>query len=160
MSVAQDQVEALVAALAGTAWASGLQVRPGRDAARRVCDDPGPPPLAALRPAIDRCFAGESVEAVLDQLAAEAAASGADAGWAAETRAGLLTKSPTSLKVTLRQLMTGRDFDLEQALTLEYRLAQHFMAAHDFYEGVRAALIDKDQTPRWRPPTLAESTTK
>ena len=66
--------------------------------------DPGPPPLPALRPTIDRCFAGDSVEAILDQLAAEAAAGGADAGWAAETRAGLLTKSPTSLKVTLRQL--------------------------------------------------------
>ena len=52
--------------------------------------------------------------------------------------------------------MVGRDYDLEQALSLEYRLTQHFMAAHDFYEGVRAALIDKDQTPRWRPASLAE----
>ena len=104
-----------------------------------------------MRPAIDRCFAGDSVEAILDALAAEAAAGGADAGWAAETRAGLLTKSPTSLKVTLRQLSVGRDYDIEQALALEYRLTQHFMAAHDFYEGVRAALIDKDQPPRWQP---------
>ena len=45
---------------------------------------------------------------------------------------------------------------VEQALELEYRLTQHFMAAHDFYEGVRAVLIDKDQKPRWRPATLAE----
>jgi enoyl-CoA hydratase len=108
------------------------------------------------RPAIDRSFAGDSVEAILDQLAAEAAAGGPDAGWAAETRAGLLTKSPTSLKVTLRQLIVGRGYNVEQALKLESRLTQHFMAAHDFYEGVRAVLIDKDQTPRWRPPTLAE----
>ena len=50
----------------------------------------------------------------------------------------------------------GRDYGVEQALELEYRLTQHFMAAHDFYEGVRAALIDKGQNPRWRPPTLAE----
>ena len=40
--------------------------------------------------------------------------------------------------------------------TLEYRLTQHVMAAHDFYEGVRAMLIDKDQKPRWQPATLAE----
>ena len=45
---------------------------------------------------------------------------------------------------------------VEPALTLEYRLTQHMMAAHDFYEGVRAALIDKDQTPRWRPASFAE----
>jgi enoyl-CoA hydratase len=109
-----------------------------------------------LRPAIDRCFAGDSVEAVLDALGAEAAAGGADAGWPAETRAGLLTKSPTSLKLTLRQLTIGRDYDLEAALTLEYRMTQHVMAGHDFYEGVRAALIDKDQAPRWQPARLAE----
>jgi len=68
-----------------------------------------------------------------------------------------LTKSPTSLKTTLRQLTLGRDYDLETALALEYRLTQHVMAAHDFYEGVRAMLIDKDQAPRWRPATLAEA---
>jgi enoyl-CoA hydratase len=118
--------------------------------------DPGPPPLAALRPAIDRCFSRSSVEKILDALAAEAAGTGAHTGWAAETRASLLTKSPTSLKITLRQLMIGRDYDLEGALTLEYRLTQHVMAEHDFYEGVRAMLIDKDQTPRWQPATLAE----
>ena len=72
------------------------------------------------------------------------------------TRAGLSTKSPTSLKITLRQLQIGRDYDVEAALVLEYRLTQHVMAAHDFYEGVRAILIDKDQKPRWRPATLAK----
>ena len=152
----QEQVAALVAALAGTAWAKDGRSEQVAALLAEFAGDPGPSPLAALRPAIDRCFAGESVEAILGQLAAEAAASGADAGWAAETRAGLLTKSPTSLKVTLRQLMVGRDYDVEQALELEYRLTQHFMMAHDFYEGVRAALIDKDQTPRWRPASLAE----
>jgi enoyl-CoA hydratase len=62
------------------------------------------------------------------------------------------------LKVTLRQLQVGRGADLEAALILEYRLTQHFMAGHDFYEGVRAALVDKDQTPGWDPATLAEVT--
>ena len=56
----------------------------------------------------------------------------------------------------MRQLQIGADYDLDQALILEYRLTQHMMAGHDFYEGVRAALIDKDQKPRWRPATLAE----
>src|SRR3954447_928270 len=98
----------------------------------RFAGDPGPSPLRDLRPAIDRNFAGDTVERILDALAAD----GSD--WALKTRAGLLTKSPTSLKITLRQLIVGRGYDLEQALRLEYRLTQHVMAAHDFYEGGRS----------------------
>jgi len=128
------------------------------DCLRHFAVDLGPPPLAALRHAIDRCCARDSVEAILDALAAESAGGGADAGWATETRASLLTKSPTSLKITLRQLTIGRDYDLDAALALEYRLTQHFMEGHDFYEGVRAMLIDRDRKPQWRPATLAEVT--
>jgi enoyl-CoA hydratase len=96
------------------------------------------------------------VESILGMLAAEAVQGGGHAKWADETRAALLTKSPTSLKLTLRQLTIGRDYDLEAALALEYRLTQHIMAAHDFYEGIRAMLIDRDRQPHWRPATLAE----
>jgi enoyl-CoA hydratase len=154
--VPHDRVTELVGAL------GVFDPERGRDSDRidatltRFAKDPGLAPLAALRPAIDRCFAGVSVEKILDALAAEARAGGAHAGWAAETRAGLLRRSPTSLKITLRQLIIGSDYDLEAALALEYRLTQHVMAAHDFYEGVRAMLIDKDQDPRWRPAALVE----
>ncbi|HEY4472288.1 MAG TPA: enoyl-CoA hydratase/isomerase family protein [Stellaceae bacterium] len=126
------------------------------DCLRRFAIDPGPAPLEELRPAIDHCFARDSVEAILDALAVEAAGGGSDAGWAEETRTSLLTKSPTSLKITLRQLTIGRDYDLDAALALEYRLTQHCMAGHDFYEGIRAMLIDRDRNPQWRPATLAE----
>jgi enoyl-CoA hydratase len=128
------------------------------DCLRRFALDPGPAPLAVLQPAIDRCFARDSVEAILDALAAQSARGGANAEWAEETRAGLLTKSPTSLKITSRQLILGCDYDLDAALALEYRLTHHFMAGHDFYEGVRAMLIDRDRNPQWRPATLAEVT--
>src|SRR6266403_1484204 len=121
-----------------------------------LATDPGPAPIAARQAAIDRCFAGATVEAILDALEREAAGGGADAEWAAETRAGLLTKSPVSLKITLRQLIVGRGCSIEDALALEYRLTQHVMAGHDFYEGVRAVLVDKDQQPCWDPPTLSE----
>jgi enoyl-CoA hydratase len=120
--------------------------------------EPGSASLSALRPVIDRCFAGDCVEAILDALAAEAAGPGAYAAWAEETRATLLTKSPTSLKITFRQLNVGREYDLEEALALEYRLTQHVIAGRDFYEGVRAMLIDRDRKPQWRPATLAEVT--
>ncbi|MGA7865162.1 MAG: enoyl-CoA hydratase/isomerase family protein [Stellaceae bacterium] len=128
------------------------------DCLRRFAVDPGPAELAALQPAIDRCFAGDSVEAILEALAMESAGRGADAEWAEQTRASLLTKSPTSLKIACRQLTIGRDYDLDAALALEYRLTQHVMAGHDFYEGVRAILIDRDRKPQWRPATLAEVT--
>jgi enoyl-CoA hydratase len=148
--VPHERVEELITALRGTEQRHIQQVL------SRSAMDPGPAPLAALRPAIDRCFAPDSVEDVLETLGAEVATGGEWAGWAEETRVGLSTKSPTSLKITLRQLQIGRDYDVEAALVLEYRLTQHVMAAHDFYEGVRAMLIDKDQKPRWRPATLAE----
>jgi enoyl-CoA hydratase/carnithine racemase len=154
--VAQDRVEALLTALGEATWEAGAEFGQFEVLLADFAVDPGSAPLAAMRPAIDRCFGGATIEAILDALAAEAASDGPDADWARQTRAELMTKSPTSLKVTLRQLDVGRDHDLEQALALEYRLTQHFMAAHDFYEGVRAVLIDKDHKPRWRPPSLAE----
>jgi enoyl-CoA hydratase len=147
--VPRERVPALVIGL-GAAEARVEEVLAG------FCTHPGEASLTARRAAIDRCFAGATIEAILDALAAEGEAGGPSAEWASETRTGLLTKSPTSLKVTLHQLIVGRDYDLEAALALEYRLTQHVMRNHDFYEGVRAALVDRDQRPRWQPASLAE----
>ncbi len=154
--VPRQRVAALVEALGRMAWRAGEESAQIEEALAAFASDPGEPPLASRRAAIDRCFAGDTVEAVLDALAREATAGGSDGEWAGETRAGLLGKSPTSLRITLRQLIVGRGYDIEAALALEYRLTQHVMQGHDFYEGVRAALVDKDQRPRWRPATLAE----
>jgi enoyl-CoA hydratase len=153
---AQQRIADFVAALARIAWRPGDEHRQLEQLLADFAGDPGPAPLAARQAAIDRCFAGDSVEAILDSLAREAAANGPDAEWAKKTQETLLTKSPTSLKITLRQLLVGRGLALEEALALEYRLTQHVMAGHDFYEGVRAVVIDKDQRPRWQPATLAE----
>jgi enoyl-CoA hydratase len=111
---------------------------------------PGDPPLAVRRAAIDRCFSKGSVEAILGALEAE------ESAWAEATRAALRKCSPTSLKVTFRQLRAGATLDFESAMTMEYRLSQACVAGHDFVEGIRAAVIDKDRTPRWRPAGLAE----
>jgi enoyl-CoA hydratase len=112
----------------------------------------GRAPLANLRTAIDRCFSGNSVEAILAALDSE----GSD--WAIETAEIMRKKSPLALKVTLRQLRKGKHLDFDQAIVMEYRLARHFMAGREFFEGVRAAVIDKDRKPRWNPPTLGEVT--
>jgi enoyl-CoA hydratase len=148
----RERVPELRAALTGIAWDAGQESSQVEAVLARFTADAGLPLLAAKRDVIDRCFAGDSVEAILDALQAETG----DPQWAAETRALLLTKSPTSLRITLRQLILGRGLDLEDALRLEYRMTQHVMAADDFYEGVRAALVDKDQKPRWRPASLTE----
>ncbi len=61
--------------------------------------------------------------------------------------------SPTSLKVTLRHLRSTAA-DLAEVLRAEYRLSQHFVHDSDFFEGIRAAIIDKDRRPRWQPDRL------
>ena len=114
--------------------------------------DPGDPPLAARRAAIDRCFAGDTVEAIQATLETD----GSD--WAAETLGSMAGKSPISQKIALRQIRLGAAMTFEECMTMEYRLSQRAMAGHDFYEGVRAVVIDKDQSPQWQPATLAAVT--
>jgi enoyl-CoA hydratase len=131
---------------------SALESEPAEAALDRFAESPGHPPLAAQREAIDRCFAGESIEDILDALDREGSA------WAKATRDALMQKSPTSLRVSLRQLRAGRELDFEECMRLEYRLVRRFMAGHDFFEGVRAVVVDKDNKPRWRPAQLADVT--
>ncbi len=109
----------------------------------------GEPPHARHREAIDRLFAHDRVEDILAALAAE----GTD--WASAQRDLLLTKSPQSLKVTLRQLREGRRLETFAAnMAMEYRLGGRVVQTHDFQEGVRAVIIDKDNAPCWSPTTV------
>jgi enoyl-CoA hydratase len=117
---------------------------------REFAGDAGTAPLAAHRAAIDRCFAGESVEAIVKFLEREGTE------WAAATLRSMAVKSPTSQKIALRQIRLGAALGFDDCMRMEYRLSQHLMAAHDFFEGVRAVVIDKDQAPRWRPARLEE----
>lgn len=76
--------------------------------------------------------------------------------FAAGTLAALRTKSPTSLLVTFEQMEAGGMLSMEECMTMEFRILNRMLAGHDFYEGVRAALIDKDHAARWRPASLGE----
>lgn len=67
---------------------------------------------------------------------------------------GLSHKSPLSLAVTFEQLKRAKGLSLAQCLAMDYILVGHFMAGHDFYEGIRALLIDKDKNPGWNPARL------
>ena len=72
-----------------------------------------------------------------------------------EAREAMARASPLSLKIVFRQLAL-RVADIESALALEYRLTQHCMAGHDFFEGIRALLVDKDRKPHWQHRSLRE----
>ncbi|XP_064555284.1 3-hydroxyisobutyryl-CoA hydrolase, mitochondrial isoform X2 [Drosophila montana] len=102
---------------------------------------------------INKHFSASSVEGILESLQND------DSDWAKKQLEILCKVSPTSLKVTFRQLELGAQMSLAQCLIMEYRLAvRHLEPRADFKEGVRALLIDKDQQPKWQPATLAEVT--
>jgi enoyl-CoA hydratase len=115
-------------------------------------DPPGQGTLAPLRPAIDRRFAGRSVEEI---LAALGLADGPDAAWAGKTAATVRAKSPTSLKVALAQVRRGAGWSFTDCMRAEFRIVSRIVYGHDFYEGVRATIIDKDDAPHWQPAELA-----
>ncbi|HEX5211692.1 MAG TPA: enoyl-CoA hydratase/isomerase family protein [Pseudolabrys sp.] len=111
--------------------------------------------IMAHRGAIDRLFTGDSVEGILAALDREAASGSADAEWAKKTAATMRTKSPLSLKLALAQVRRGKAWDFETCMRAEFRIVSRVIHGSDFYEGVRAVIVDKDNKPRWRPATLA-----
>ncbi len=116
----------------------------------------GEGPIMARRAAIDRLFAGDRVEGILAALDREAASGGADAEWAGNTATTLRAKSPLGLKLALAQVRRGKSWDFETCMRAEFRIVSRVIHGHDFYEGVRAVIVDKDNKPRWQPATLAD----
>jgi enoyl-CoA hydratase len=112
-------------------------------------------PGAAHHAAIDRLFAGDGVEDILGRLEAE---NGAEGEWAAATAATIRTKSPLSLKLALAQVRRGRHWSFEDCMRAEFRIVSRIVYGHDFYEGVCAVIVDKDNAPRWKPETLRDVT--
>lgn len=98
---------------------------------------------------IDECFIADTMEEILERLEKF------DSKIAKETIAQLNTKSPTSLKITLKALQEGMQLDFDACMRQEFRLTCRFLQGHDFTEGIRAVIIDKDQMPKWKPNSLA-----
>ena len=111
--------------------------------------DAGRPTIAAHQDEIARIFSLDSVEAIFAALKA------ADTDWAREQLAVLATKSPQTIKVAFRQLHLGaKAKTFAETMAMEYRISSRVVMRPDFTEGVRAVIIDKDNAPRWDPPTL------
>ncbi len=141
------KIPALIAALA--ALPASVTLETVRATVKAFTED-APPPLAAHRAEIDKAFAFDSVEEIVAALEAS------NSEFAAKTLKVLGQKSPTSMKVTLRLLRLARaDARLEDSLEREFAAAHAVLASDEFYEGVRAAVVDKDRNPKWSPATLA-----
>lgn len=106
--------------------------------------------IAEHRQDIDVCFSKNTIEEIIEALQERQSV------WCDETAKILLSKSPLSLKITLAALQRGKSLTMDQCMQMEYRLVNRFLQQKDFYEGIRAVIVDKDQKPVWTPATLAE----
>ena len=107
-------------------------------------------PLAEQRVTIDNIFCLASVEEILERLDEKGDA------WTAATAATIRTKSPTSLKITFRELREGKTLSLDDCLRMEFRISSRILAGYNFIEGVRVLLVEKGAAAKWRPASLGE----
>lgn len=107
---------------------------------------------------IKKCFCFESVEEIVNKLRemAHTERNSSTRKWCKQTLYTILTKSPTSLKVAMKALKDSKNLTQEEIYALDYRLAARLVKSHDFKEGVRAMLIDKDRRPKWNPSRVEE----
>ena len=119
--------------------------------AAHAAPPPEPEVLGTARGLIDECFSAESPRDVLGRLDV-AASSGS--GFAAETAALIRTRSPTGVTFAHALMQRGAGMTFAEAILAEYRACARSMHGSDFFEGVRAVVIDKDGAPAWRPDTL------
>ncbi|MDA8654467.1 enoyl-CoA hydratase/isomerase family protein [Alphaproteobacteria bacterium] len=111
---------------------------------------PDDAPILSYQADIDRLFQGQTVLEILGALKA-------DGGEWAQSQADIIAqKSPTSCAVALEQMHRGSVADFETCLSLEMRAVTRIMSGHDFYEGVRAVIIEKDNNPKWQPATFED----
>lgn len=119
----------------------------------RFVEKDGVSPLWDHREEINTAFSKESIEDILHVL---------DRGssWAQEVATIMRQKSPLSLKVTHEALRKAASMDFENCMEMEFALSVHFLEGDDFFEGIRAVVIDRDKSPKWKPATLKGVTTK
>lgn len=121
----------------------------------RFLHDPGPAAIERSAATIDACFGEGSVEAIVAALERTAAAGDAPAQEILDLMRG---KSPTSQKIAFEQMRRGAGLSFPEAMRMEFRIVSRILDGHDFFEGVRAVLIDKDHAPRWAPARLEDVT--
>jgi enoyl-CoA hydratase len=153
-----DGAECVALGLA-THYLAAAQVAAARQAIAAAPDDvtgavaglASAPPAAAIvarQAEIDRLFASDALEEVFAALAADTG------DFARETLATLRTKSPQTMKVSLKLLRDGAGMaSFADEMRQEYAVGSRVVQRHDFLEGVRAVIVDKDNAPHWNPAT-------
>jgi enoyl-CoA hydratase/carnithine racemase len=154
--LAPAAIESLTDDLSTLRWSDD-----GRDELRRLIHARAAlglpaPSLSVLRPAIDSHFSQASVPNIIASLDAETRTAYSD--WARQTATLMRSRSPTMLCVALRQLQRGKSLDLGDCFRMELGMVEQCFEQGDFIEGIRALLIDKDNSPRWNPSRLEDVT--
>lgn len=142
-TIAAGQEDAIIEALAAGETADAV--------ARRFAIDPGPAPIKDLHARIDSYFGQPTLNAVFAALETAAPSD----PFAADLLAGMAKRSPMSMAIAFEQMKRGAELDFEAAMILEFRIVSRIIHGHDFYEGVRALIIDKDNKPVWQPSSVA-----
>ncbi|WP_310620534.1 enoyl-CoA hydratase/isomerase family protein [Flexibacterium corallicola] len=120
----------------------------------RFTYDPGPAPLAAQADLIEKCFQAETPKEIFKFL--ENASNDEGNDFAGKALAQLRRRSPSSIAITHEQLKRGAELDMPANMRMEFRIVANILKGNDFYEGVRAVLVDKDNTPQWQPSSLSD----
>ncbi len=116
-------------------------------------NDPGKGELPRLAGWIEAVFSASTLEEIFER--AKALGDKSD-GWSLRVLEELRAKSPTSLHLALRLWKKGRTMSLRAALQMEYGVVCNLLRQQDFYEGIRALIIDKDKSPQWNPENIAD----
>ncbi len=144
----QENLHLALSALADTAF--GDDPRESVSAIlRKFHIRPEHSPLMAEAEKIQEHFGKDTVEDIFTSLETSSET------WCKNTLDSLKTKSPTSLRVSFQALQEGIKRDFDQCMQMEYHLTCHFVQHHDFYEGIRALIIDKEGQPKWQPSELS-----
>jgi enoyl-CoA hydratase len=151
-AVTSSDLEALTTALCEGAHPDEVLAAFGRTAEDLSS---GEAPLAGRGDLCAEIFGKATLEEVIAALEARAG-EGDDGEWAAKQLAAIRSKSPTSVALAFAQLRKGAELDFEACMRLEYRIVSHILTGHDFYEGVRAVIVDKDNQPVWDPQVIAD----
>lgn len=99
---------------------------------------------------IDEVFSAAAVEDILSRLEKS------DTDFAAKTVGAIRQKSPTSVLLAFEQMKRGGQLSFNECMKLEYRIVSRILQGTEFYEGIRAVLVDKDQTPKWSPSQISQ----
>ncbi|KZL16757.1 putative enoyl-CoA hydratase echA8 [Pseudovibrio axinellae] len=120
----------------------------------RYAFDPGPAPLDAKADVVDACFGAQSTLEVIDRLQKLLGTEHDEfASGALET---IKKRSPLSMEVAFQQVRRGAGLSMKECMVMEHRIVSQILLGKDFYEGVRAVIIDKDHTPNWQHSSLSE----